>query len=222
MSLRSALGISILTIDVFGSTWGLGDVDVPTWFVEKSRLSGARANVQNAVDAAPAALRFVDSEAWRDCGSPSQAHESPHRDLEQRHHLRLPIFILRNSQLDNTNHGYNQRLGLFFCRLVAASHALTPRARRHIYRILHIAPFNPSPTLCRRPSPLNHNSSRRHLLNFVTQDPPLRQRRCIFPPTQPERAPARWKGRFRIPTSRGRWPHVLTQKPQSQSRSNKW
>jgi hypothetical protein len=32
MSLRSALGISILTIDVYGSTWGLGDVDVPTWF----------------------------------------------------------------------------------------------------------------------------------------------------------------------------------------------
>lgn len=221
MSLRSALGISILTIDVFGSTWGLGDVDVPTWFVEKSRLSGARANVQNAVDAAPAAFASLTRRLG---GIVKVRVKLMNLRIATWNSATISVFqssILRISQLDNTNHGYNQRLGLFFCRLVAASHALTPRARRHIYRILHIAPFNPSTTLCRRPSPLNHNSSRRHLVNFVTQDPSLRQRRCIFPPTQSERAPARWKGRFRIPTSRGRWPHVLTQKPQSQSRSNK-
>lgn len=158
MSLRSALGISILTIDVFGSTWGLGDVDVPTWFVEKSRLSGARANVQNAVDAAPAALRFVDSEAWRDCESPSQAHESPHRDLEQRHHLRLSIFNL--AHLTTRQHkswiqSTSWSLLLQACRCLARSHSPCPPthlshpSHRSCQPIYHLMPmtFSSQPQL---------------------------------------------------------------------------
>lgn len=95
MSLRSALGISILTIDVFGSTWGLGDVDVPTWFGRKKSSVAARVQMSKI---RRGRLRFVDSRHL----ALEVSHES--RSLFYFELLRIPFTFTSASQTRHHHH----------------------------------------------------------------------------------------------------------------------